>query len=96
MNDIRDIMPDLNRPVWNMLAAGGIGLDRVSVAPAGVWTLASDDDTYVAFGPATTETGETAEGWDWTRYARNDDGEVIEAQDWAPDDAALLDVLRGI
>jgi hypothetical protein len=89
-DDIRHVMADPNTPVWDMLADGGIDLDSVGVNPDGVWILISGD-SHLAFGPATTETGEAAEGWDWTRY----DGEgKIMAQDWAPADEALLTILR--
>ncbi len=65
----------------------------MSVEPDGVWNLISQD-TRIAFGPAAAETGDTAEGWDWTRYDGSGDSEEITAQDWAPTDEALLDVLR--
>lgn len=90
---IRDTANDPNTPVWDMLADGGIDLDLVGVTSLGTWVLLCDNEGHIAFGPATTETGKAAEGWDWTRYG-DSDGEKIEAQDWAPDDAALLDVLR--
>jgi hypothetical protein len=93
MTGIRETLNDPNVPVWDMLADGGIDLDRVSVAPDGVWNLISQD-TRIAFGPATTETGSATEGWNWTRYDRNGDSDEITAQDWAPTDEALLDVLR--
>ena len=91
-SSIRDTLNDPNTPVWDMLADGDIDLDNVGVNPDGTWVLIRDEG-YIAFGPATTETGDAAEGWDWTRYGDND-GENIEAQDWAPTDEALLEVLR--
>ena len=90
MADIRDTLNDPNTPVWDMLADGGIDLDSVGVSPDGVWVLICGEG-HVAFGPATTETGEAAEGWSWTRYERDED---ITAQDWAATDKALLAVLR--
>ncbi len=94
MPDIRDTLNDPNTPVWDMLADGGINLDLVNVDAAGVWTLASGD-MMIAFGPAETETGEAAEGWNWARYERDGDrnGDPV-TQDWAPTDEALLDILR--
>lgn len=44
----------------------------------------------LSFRSATTETGKTAEGWDWARY--DSDGK-LEAQDWAETDAEMSGVL---
>jgi hypothetical protein len=81
---------DPNTPTWDMLADSGIDLDLVDVKPDGTWNLIKGD-VRVAFGEAESETGEAAEGWNWTRY--NGDGD-IEAQDWAGTDEDLLSVLR--
>ena len=63
----------------------------VTAAPDGVMTLRRADGSRLSFAPATTEWGEAASGWDWTRYSE-DDG--IEAQDWAEDENAMFGVLK--
>lgn len=47
--------------------------------PDGVTTITLSDGRRLSYGPATTETGDQAEGFDWTRYSA---GGEIEAQDW--------------
>jgi hypothetical protein len=92
--DVRDMLNDPNTPVWDMLADGGIDLDLVSVDVVGTWNLISGD-TRLAFGPAETETGDAADGWDWTRYERDENGEEsVTVQDWAKTDGELLDALK--
>jgi hypothetical protein len=91
--DIRDIMNDPNTPVWDMLADAGIDLDDVTVTPAGEWNVISDD-RRIAFGDATTETGDTAEGWDWTTYELIDGAWEFAGQDYAETDEQLLHAIK--
>lgn len=95
MSSIRDTLNDPNTPVWDMLADGGIDLGLVTVRPDGEWNLI-DDDTRIAFGEATTETGDAAQGWDWTKYELIDGEWEFGTQDYAETDEALLDVLRSV
>lgn len=48
--------------------------------PDGVTTITLADGRRLSYGPATTETGDAAEGFNWTRYTADDE---IETQDWA-------------
>ncbi len=91
--DIRGTLNDPNTPVWDMLADAGIDLDLVTVTPAGEWDVISDD-TRVAFGEATTETGDAAEGWDWTKYELIDGAWEFVTQDYAETDEALLGAVK--
>lgn len=92
LND--DIQIAANAHIWRMLAAAGFDMDLVSVDPTGEdWDLTTGD-TRIAFGPATTETGEQADGWDWTRYVRDDSEWTDAGTDWAATDEALIEVLR--
>lgn len=91
--DIRDTLNDPNTPVWDMLADGGIDLDLISVTPTAEWNLI-DDDVRVAFGEATTETGNAANGWDWTKYELIDGAWEFASQDYAETDEELLRALK--
>lgn len=50
-----------------------------TTTPDGVTTVTLEDGRRLSYGPATTETGDAAEGFDWTRYSADDE---IEMQDW--------------
>jgi len=52
-----------------------------TTTPDGITTVTLEDGRRLSYGPATTETGDAAEGFDWTRYSADDE---IEIQDWAP------------
>ena len=91
--DIRDTLYDPKTPVWDMLADADIDLDLVTVTPAGEWNVISDD-TRVVFGDATTETGDAAEGWDWTKYELIDGEWEFATQDYAETDEELLDAIK--
>ena len=91
--DIRDTLNDPKTPVWDMLADAGIDLDLVTVTPTGEWNVISDD-TRVAFGEATTETGDAAQGWDWTKYELIDGEWEFAGQDYAETDEELLAAIK--
>lgn len=89
-----DMLARANTPVWDMLAEAGIDLDLVSVDAGGTWNLLTGS-ARVAFGPAETETGDAAEGWDWTWYGRDENGaESVADQGYAETDESLLGELR--
>ncbi len=93
MNDsTRATLNDPNTPVWEMLAVGGIDLDLVNASPDGTWDLISGG-IRIAFGEATTETGDAAEGWDWAEYTRIDGEWELGGQDYAATDEAMMSVL---
>jgi hypothetical protein len=57
---------------WDMISAAGIDLDLVVLRPTpdgGDEYIFISDITKVAFGPATTEQGNPAIGWDIATYA---------------------------
>ena len=87
--DIRDTLNDPKTPVWDMLADAGIDLELVTVTPADEWNVITDD-TRVVFGEATTETGDAAQGWDWTKYELIDGVWEFATQDYAETDEELL------
>jgi hypothetical protein len=72
------------------ITEAGIDTDLITETPDGIMTLALDGGGRISFGPATTETGEAAEGWDWAAY---DAADKIEAQDWAETDGAMAAAL---
>jgi hypothetical protein len=84
-------LADPDTAVWDMLADDGIDLDAVGRHPDGTWLLVTGPASHIAFGPATTETGAAAPGWNWASYDPDDE---ITGQDWVPDFQALLAVLR--
>lgn len=81
-----------NDPFWTKMAKAGIDLDLVSTDPAGDWELISGD-TRIAFGDATNETGDAAEGWDWTEYERIDGEWEFSRNDYAGTDEAMVGIL---
>lgn len=86
-------LADPNAPVWNMLAGAGIDLDLVTVDPAGDWGVISGSKR-IAFGGATTETGDTAPGWDWATYELTDGEDETAEQGHAATDEELTDVIK--
>ena len=93
--DFPGAMNDPNAPVWDILARGGIDLSLINVTPAAEWDLIIDD-VRVAFGEATTETSDAAEGWDWSRYELIDGAWEFVTQDYAETDEELLSVLKAV
>ena len=67
------------------------GTPPITATPDGVMTIRLADGRRLSFGPAATETGELASGWDWTRYSAGDEP---EAQDWAETEEEMFAVLK--
>lgn len=92
-----DVLNAANTPVWDMLADGGIALDRVNVQGDGTWGLAAGD-TMICFGEARAKLGsqdtKTPPGWDWTKYSRIDGEWEYVTQDYAETDQELVDILK--
>ena len=58
----------LSEITWDMLADAGIDIGLVEINPTGRWYSYRSPGLHVDFGPAETETGAHAFGWDVTSY----------------------------
>lgn len=85
---------------WDMMSNAGIDVELVNLQPTpdgGDEYILISGDTKVAFGPATTEQGNPATGWDIATYEPESDGEGIywhqTNQDHAPTAAQALELV---
>jgi hypothetical protein len=85
---------------WGMISNAGIDIELVDLQPTpdgGDEYIFISDDTKVAFGPATTEQGNPAIGWDIATYESESYGEGIywhqTNQDHAPTAAQALELV---
>ena len=87
---------------WDMMSNAGIDIDLVNLRPTpdgGEEYILITDHTKVAFGPATTEQGNPATGWDIATYQHEADGYgdywSQTGQDYAPTAAEALKLVAG-
>lgn len=75
-------MTDADEITYEMMTQAGIDTTLVFRSPTNDGHTLIKRDHKICFGPATTETGEAAPGWDITGYTYKDGGWVDSIQEY--------------
>jgi len=67
-------------------------MSTTRTTPDDVTTVTLEDGRRLSYGPAATETGDAADGFDWTCYSADDE---VEAQGWEPTEEQMAAVVAG-